>query len=359
MNLQYVASELDKENSKFDSFEKYIDYYMNYSGDISENSFYEFLINVMNKEFEFEPKLKVKKNNVKVIKFPKDMKEQDRNKFIEFKESFSNKNNNDFISLKNYMNLKIKFNEIKLNHKKNKKSIFLSILKDKMRYTIEKYLNLNDYYFLYDEQANNYFCQKLSIDKEDNKNKKLERVMKKAFDNLKDISKIEESIKIFEEKIKGLYEIDPSNDEIAEIMRKIGNYKDYFLNSISIRYLVVGPYSSGKSSVINNIIGYRFKNLLPSKGSECTKIGIIIKYIDNIKNIKMYKANLITNEDGFNYFKIDESEFYVENEIYNKLDQLNSDKDAKSKNDFPYYLIQVPIEFLDDMEGLTKEEKKK
>ena len=357
--LPICGEQLDKENTKFDSFEKYIDYYMNYSGDINENSFYEYIINVMNKEFEFEPKLKVKKNNIKEIKFPKDMKEQDKNNFKEFKESFANKNNNDFISPKNYMKLKKKFIEIKFNHTKKKESIFLSILKDKMRFTIEKYLNLNDYYFLYDEQANNYFCQKFNIDKEDNKNKKLERAMKKALDNLKNFGAIEESINSFEEKIKGIYDIDPNNDEMAEIMRKIGNYKDYFLNSTSIRYLVVGPYSSGKSSVINNIIGYRFKNLLPSKGSECTKIGVIIKYTDNIKNIKMYKANLITNEDGYNYFKIDESEFYEENEIYNKLDQLNNDKDAKSKKDFPYYLIQVPIEFLDDMEGLTREEKKK
>ena len=57
------------------------------------------------------------------------------------------------------------------------------------------------------------------------------------------------------------------------------------------------------------------KNLLPSKGSECTKIGVIIKYTDNTKNIKIYKANLITNEDGYNYFKIDESQVYEENEI--------------------------------------------
>ena len=138
MNLQYVASELDKENSKFDSFEKYIDYYMNYSGDINENSFYAYLINIMNKEFEFEPQLKVKKSNVKTITFPKDMKEQDKNNFKEFKKSFANKNNIDFISPKNYMNLKIKFEEIKLNNKNKKESIFLSILKNKMKYNIEK-----------------------------------------------------------------------------------------------------------------------------------------------------------------------------------------------------------------------------
>lgn len=63
------------------------------------------------------------------------------------------------------------------------------------------------------------------------------------------------------------------------------------------------------------MIGYRSKNLLPSNVSECTKIGVIIKYTDNTKNIKMYKANLITNEDGYNYFKIDESQVYEENEI--------------------------------------------
>ena len=139
-----------------------------------------------------------------------------------------------------------------------------------MRNTIKSYLDLEDYYFLYDEKSNNSFCKSLKIDKEDNKNKKLERSMRKALDKLKSFDKIEESIQHFEEKINNIYLIDTSNEQMRDIIKKIRNYKDYFLNSTSIRFLVVGPYSSGKSSVINNMIGYRSRNLLPSKGSECT-----------------------------------------------------------------------------------------
>ena len=218
--LPISGEKLDKENSKFDSFEKYIDYNLNYSGDISENSFYEYLINEMNKEFEFEPKLKAKKNDVTTKKIPKDMKEEDKNKFKEFEEYFTSRNNLDFISPKNYMKLKIKFNEIKSKHKKKKENIFISILKNKMRDTIEKYLNMDNYYFLYDEQSNDLFCQKLKINKQDNKNKKLERGIQKAFEKFKDFGKIKE-LETFEEKINKIYEIDPTNEKMANIVKKM------------------------------------------------------------------------------------------------------------------------------------------
>ena len=70
------------------------------------------------------------------------------------------------------------------------------------------------------------------------------------------------------------------------------------------------------------------------------------------------KVILKKNNEGYNYFEIDENEVYRgRKEIHSKIDELNSDENSKI-GEFKYYLLKTPIEFLDNMK-LSKEEKEK
>ena len=88
--------------------------------------------------------------------------------------------------------------------------------------------------------------------------------------------------------------------------------------------MFVGAHNTGKSSVINNIIGYNL-NYLPTNLQECTKVGIIIKYVKNIKEPQMHKAQFITNNKNYNYFKYINSKDEVEIE----LQKMNIIKEKK------------------------------
>ena len=89
---------------------------------------------------------------------------------------------------------------------------------------------------------------------------------------------------------------------------------------MELRFCCFGCYSSGKSSLLNNLIGYNL-NLLPVSSEECTKIGLIIKYTEKEDDISIYKINLIKQEySNLNYFE------------YNKDDRIEIGKDEVRKH---------------------------
>ena len=56
--------------------------------------------------------------------------------------------------------------------------------------------------------------------------------------------------------------------------------------------MLFGKSNSGKSTFINSvIIG---EDILPTANKECTKIGIILKLCDNMKESSLYKVQLIS-----------------------------------------------------------------
>ena len=115
-----------------------------------------------------------------------------------------------------------------------------------------------------------------------------------------------------------------------------------------IRITFIGNISSGKSTVLNCIIG---ENLLPIKEEECTYRGIIIKHKD-INNYLLYKTEkiIIGKDTGgskrYHNF-IEKGEPYcvgIEN-INSYLKTKNSDKDIKSTDAF--LIIQGRLKIFD------------
>jgi len=355
------GKELNEKVSKFDSFEEYLNYYLNHSNEDEDingcYNFYEFIIQKMKKDFK---KIKINSkeesdddlDNKKIVK---KMKKKDIENYDTLKNRFNNNANfNIFISKTNYLQLKHIFKKNKNNYqiiKEKDKENLIDLIKNKMKKVIDDYLNINKYIGI-EKDVKQY----LGIDS--NKTKiEIQKKLNKMKKELSGIENPKKTIYNLGKKIYNIYEINENNKIVDNIYKKYISIRNYFENTSSIRFLMVGPHSSGKSTFLNRNIGYNH-DYLSTSATECTKICVIIKYAKKNEEAKLYKTELETNENGYNYFRYTEEDIIAEGEqsIHKKINNLNNDPEAKKK--LKYYLLKAPIEFL-DMMNLSEEEKEK
>ncbi len=109
---------------------------------------------------------------------------------------------------------------------------------------------------------------------------------------------------------------------------------------------LIGVYNSGKSTILNDIIGC---NLLPTKQGECTKRGILIKHWDyDVPILRKAKFIVENNQSDNNicYFQINYDIITQgEENVKNILKGLNYNFIEKEEDFF--YVINVKIEYLD------------
>ena len=369
-----IGNKLNDENSKLNSFEDYLKYYILYTKENSItqdkkiSNFYEYILKIMKEEFKIKKIIDESEDDNEEeeeeedeeeydAKMPNFMKKEDFNNYLELK-SISKFNDNiiEFLNKKEYCKLKKIFEKYSKNfdEKKNNDNGFKKKLKFKMMKTIEDYFYLDDYLSMKE-----LIITKFNIDINKNSNKLLKQRLEKLFHKSAGIGNPKQLIDCFKEKIDLLDEFKQSNETIMKLKQKYNIISEYFKNSSAIRFLMVGPHNSGKSFLLNLIIGYNL-NLLPTDLKECTKTGIIIKYAkkEEIKNnFEMYKAEFYQNEDGYNYFKYSDKINLEGKTITQKIDELN--KANKDKKELNFYVIKTPIEFLDKIESITDEEKAK
>ena len=367
------ARKLLLENAKMDSFEDYLIYYIEYSEDYKNhsNNFLKYIIKQMNKEFELNlkyedsdnsdseeenyeiPNDKSKLDNFITKNCPDFMKEKDFRNFIEINKE-KNKNHDffdGFMSPKKYMQLKKIFKKSVKNYKKIQKKKKVEIMiQNKMKKIIDDYLDIHKYIGLEKDIIKDL---KINVNKSKSKLQEALEKMKKNKQGIEDPLKVVSS---FDEEIKKMLTFEKESTILDEIKKRSDDLKDYFINTSSIKILLVGPHSSGKSTFLNNLIGYNRK-LLPSQSQECTKTCVIIKYSEE-KEVKLFKTTFIQNELGYNFFKYDEKDLIAEGEanIFEKLNYYNNLPDIK--DNFLFFILQTPIEFF-DMMNLSKEEKNK
>ena len=90
-------------------------------------------------------------------------------------------------------------------------------------------------------------------------------------------------------------------------------FKKYIKGEIKLRIPILGCYSCGKTSLLNNLIE---KDLLPVSTEVCTNVGLVLNYVDSIDDICLSKSYLNKSENIF------EEYYYFSNsiKIYTKID---------------------------------------
>ena len=136
--------------------------------------------------------------------------------------------------------------------------------------------------------------------------------------------------------------INAINNLISEVSNTIQHLKSY--EFIYIPFL--GPSSSGKSTLINGIIG---KDILPTNFGGCTKRGIIIRYSNSDETIirKAYFKELKSFQKTFYYFEQDNIIGKGIDQVKETLKSLNYD--FTDKIDDYFYYISTKIKLFDDM----------
>ena len=162
---------------------------------------------------------------------------------------------------------------------------------------------------------------------------------------------IEEINKFYEKYKEGGINLN-QNDNVENSFKPIINN----LKTSKFFYIpVVGLYNAGKSTILNDIIGY---NLLPVKKNECTKRGILIAHWDNDYPI-IRKAEFVTENIGnkndicycsFNNTILAEGE----KNVRKILEGVNGNFIDREKDFF--YLINVKIKFLEHFHNDTIKE---
>ena len=134
-------------------------------------------------------------------------------------------------------------------------------------------------------------------------------------------------------------------ETIENIKNNYELIKNYLENSSSIRFLLVGPHNAGKSTLLNEIIGYN-RRLLESANEECTKISVIVKYTKKTEQPKLFAADFHTNDLGYNYFEKNNLLAEGENDIKEKIKDLNRENNRK-QNELKFFVLSTPIEIFD------------
>ena len=140
-----------------------------------------------------------------------------------------------------------------------------------------------------------------------------------------------------------LSELEPDNKFIKGFVEEYNHLVNYINKDSKIRIALLGLYSSGKSTILNTIIG---KNILPTNSNECTKRGIIIRY-HNSDIPQLYKTKFIKKEK-LDYYLFEDSNEPVCSSFDNvkkELEKLNEDN--KNFED-SFYILKIKIEFYDE-----------
>ena len=108
-------------------------------------------------------------------------------------------------------------------------------------------------------------------------------------------------IKSLKDIIDSLSQIEPNERYIKDLSTK---YKETLLDieEKKLRIPLFGEYSSGKSSLLNTLIGYNY-NVIPIDTKVCTNIALVVKYTKDKKNISLIHTFLEQTSQNFYFFK--------------------------------------------------------
>ena len=318
---------LNLELNRFNSFEDYL----NYSIYNKELSLIESITNHLNKDF------KLNLNYINLTKSERiDLNKNEEEEFVKINKIISpdKLKQNQFKQLYDIFNK----NVLNVNKNNNKYDIYSELIKNKIKALINDYMNVEEFYKL-KIQYQNFFKEKGINDLKLNYHKIL-----KIKNNNITLKNPKEFINDFDKYMKELNDLkgDDNNQAIESLNNKFNEIKGYSSKKFLSSLLLIGEYSSGKSSFINSLIGQNL-NLLQVKTTECTKIAVIVRYTDNKKNISLYSAKLKENKNYGFYFVENKLIAKGPKNVKNKIVELNAIQELN------YYILYTPIQAYDDL----------
>ena len=188
-----------------------------------------------------------------------------------------------------------------------------------LKNSISSYTDFSDFENLMEEILKNLGIENEKIDE-------IKRTNTSA--NNKDIISLKrkpieilESLNIILEKIKIL----KKHEYIESICNEYSFFKNFIQKEIKLRIPTIGIYSSGKSSLINNIIG---KKILPISTEICTNMGIILKYTEHLDEVSLQQTKLQKSKnhmENYYYFQdINEPMYTNFKSLYEIISLINN-----------------------------------
>ena len=167
------------------------------------------------------------------------------------------------------------------------------------------------------------------------------------FDDEREINKILKDLDNFFEnsfnssKLKKYGNIVPLINDDFKIL------KNYILNASLLYIPILGISNSGKSSFINSLLQ---KNILTHNSEECTKRGIIIRYIKNKKEAYLYSIKFVEKEIlGEKYYYYKKYKLLSNKiDIIKKIIDIKNESDPNKKED-SFLLLEINIKMLDEL----------
>ena len=201
-------------------------------------------------------------------------------------------------------------------------------LMETFKESIDKIFENEDEKIKYTEICDNLLT---SFKEELEKKSKLEKIEWKVsiMDSLKNI-------------LDSLISLEKNNTSLKKLKDDFDSLTYFIYNYRKIRIPILGGYSTGKSTFLNNMIG---KDILPVDINRCTNRGIILRHNRNKnKPPQLFQTKFIKVENpDYWYFK-DEKEPICEGdeEVKKKLIELNS-QEAKFENAFVLLKVHLNI----------------
>ncbi len=322
---------LSKESERFNNFESYLKYKIADIQDGEGKNFKSYLKKEMEKDLNI-PKIYLnlyensisKDNDEKIIEIINEI-----NNVLEMKnfEIFLNKN--DYLKFSEIFKRNI---PIENDNSKDTKEIIKKLICS-IKNSIKSFVNLTEYKKLLDDLD--------KIIKNNNNNNIFNKSMIK-FKQKNDFKYSLEKMKSIKNMIlEPLLKIESNNKFIKRMEGNYNGLVKLLIYERKIRIALLGLYSSGKSTILNALIG---KKILPTSNDICTNRGIIIRYHDKDEP-ELYKTKFIKNPDLNYYIFEDNDEVYAKGfkRVKKELEILNQ---VNCKFEDSFFILKIKIDFL-------------
>ena len=161
-------------------------------------------------------------------------------------------------------------------------------------------------------------------------------------------------VKSLQHIIDSLNKIEPNNEYINQLTQEYNTTLLYMDKEKKIRIPLLGEYSSGKSSLLNTLIGYNY-NIIPVDTKVCTNIALVIRYTKNTDDIALYHTLLEPTTEDYYCFNINDEPigkgYKIINEILKLLNVIFSSFGVPSN-----YQMKI-IDFIKNISDIKENEK--